>query len=72
MKSVNTKGSLNAIEGLVELTPAEAARCNGGLSGWGIFGIVLGSVAGLAAIGVGIGIAVYDSNPNKVNVGGPW
>jgi hypothetical protein len=65
MKSTN----LNELEGLVELTPAEAARCNGGLSGWGIFGIVLG---GVAAAAVGIGIFVLGTKKNWINVGGPW
>jgi hypothetical protein len=64
--------TLENIEGLEELTSAEAARVNGGLSGWGIFGIVAGSIAGLAAVGVGIGIAYMSLNKNWLNIGGGW
>jgi hypothetical protein len=64
--------TLENIEGLEELTSEQAAQVNGGLSGWGIFGIVLGSVVGVAAVGVGIGIAYMNLNKNWLNIGGPW
>jgi len=57
------------LQGLDELTPAEAAKHNGGLSGWGIFGIVLG---GLAAAAVGVGVVLWATNKSSINVGGPW
>jgi hypothetical protein len=67
MKTMN----LN-IEGLEELTNEQASQVNGGLSGWGIFGIVVGSVVGVAAIGVGIGVAYMSLNKNWLNLGGGW
>ena len=57
--------------GLVELTHEESTKCNGGISGWGIFGIVLGSLVGVAAVGVGIGAYLWSQNKN-LGITGPW
>jgi hypothetical protein len=56
------------IDGLVELTTEESARLNGGISGWGVFGIVLG---GLAAVGVGVGLYAW-SQTKSLGITGPW